>query len=116
MILAFFDNKGVIYTNYVPRGATVNGEYIIKARKSFLKALRLKRPDLEPGEIMFHWDNAPMHTAEKVQRFLAKKSIQVIPHPPYSPDLAPADDFLFPTLKRELAGLSMTLDEFKMKW
>jgi histone-lysine N-methyltransferase SETMAR len=116
MVLAFFDNKGVIYTNYVPRGATVNGDYIIKAWKSFLKALRLKRPDLEPGEWMFHWDNAPVHTAEKVQRFLAKKQIQVIPHPPYSPDLAPADYFLFPTLKRELAGLSMTLDEFKTKW
>ncbi len=54
MVLAFFDNKGVIYTNYVPRGATVNGDYIIKALKGFLKALRLKRPDLEPGEWMFH--------------------------------------------------------------
>ncbi len=26
------------------------------------------------------------------------------------------DYFLFPTLKRELAGLSMTPDEFKKKW
>jgi histone-lysine N-methyltransferase SETMAR len=104
MVLAFFDSKGVIYTNYVPWGTTVNGDYIIKALKNFLKALCLKRPDLEHGEWMFHWDNAPVHTAEKVQRFLAKKQIQVIPHPPYSPDLAPADYFLFPTLKRELAG------------
>jgi hypothetical protein len=46
MVLAFFDNKGVIYTNHVPRGTTVNGDYITKALKSFLKALRLKRPDL----------------------------------------------------------------------
>jgi hypothetical protein len=30
--------------------------------------------------------------------------------------LAPADYFLFPTLKRELAGLFMSLDEFKTKW
>jgi histone-lysine N-methyltransferase SETMAR len=65
---------------------------------------------------MFHWDNAPVHTAKKVQRFLAKKKIQVIPHPSYSPDLAPVDYFLFPTLKRELAGLSMSLVEFKTKW
>jgi hypothetical protein len=82
MVLAFFDNKGVIYMNYVPRGTTVNGNYIIKALKSVLKALRLKRPDLEPGEWMFHWDNAPVHTSEKVQRFLAKKQIQVIPNLP----------------------------------
>ncbi len=38
------------------------------------------------------------------------------PPPLYSPDLAPVDYFLFPTLKRQLAGLSMTLDEFKTKW
>ncbi len=30
--------------------------------------------------------------------------------------MALADYFLFPTLKRELAGLSVTLDEFKTKW
>jgi histone-lysine N-methyltransferase SETMAR len=51
-----------------------------------------------------------------VQAFLAKKSIQVLPHPPYSPDLAPADFFLFPELKRELAGLTLSQDEFKTKW
>jgi hypothetical protein len=27
--------------------------------------------------------------------FLAKHSIPVVPHPPYSPDLAPCDFFLF---------------------
>jgi histone-lysine N-methyltransferase SETMAR len=116
MVLAFFDNKGVVYTNHVPRGVKVNAEYVISALKSFLKALRKKRPDLVPGEWMLHWDNAPVHTAQKVQQFLAKKNIQVLPHPPYSPDLAPADYFLFPTLKRELAGLTMSLDEFKQKW
>ncbi len=82
MVLAFFDNKGVIYTNHVPQGATVNGDYIIKAVENFLKALRLNRPDLEPGEWMFLWDNAMVHTAEKVQQFLSKKQIQGIPHPP----------------------------------
>jgi hypothetical protein len=51
-----------------------------------------------------------------VQQFLAKKNIQVIPHPPYSPDLAPADYFLFPMLKRELEGQTLSLDEFKTKW
>jgi hypothetical protein len=70
MLLAFFNNN--IYTNHIPWGATVNGDYIIKALKSFLKALRLKRPDLDPREWMFHWDNAPVHTVEKVQQFFAK--------------------------------------------
>ncbi len=29
MVLAFFGDKGMIYTNHVPRGATVNSDYII---------------------------------------------------------------------------------------
>ena len=38
------------------------------------------------------------------------------PHPPYFPNLIPADFFLFLKLKRELAGLTLTMDEFKKKW
>jgi len=33
-----------------------------------------------------------------------KTSDYVVPHPPYSPDLAPADFFLFPKLKITLKG------------
>jgi histone-lysine N-methyltransferase SETMAR len=116
MVLAFFDSKGMVYTNNVPRGKTVNADYIIGALRKFLKALKAKRPELVPGEWLLHWDNAPVHTAQKVMAFLAEKSIQTLPHPPYSPDLAPADFFLFPTVKRELAGISMTQKEFKNKW
>ncbi len=53
MALAFFNDRGVMKTNYIPPGPTVNGDYIIRALKNFLKALRLKRPDLVPGEWMF---------------------------------------------------------------
>jgi hypothetical protein len=38
------------------------------------------------------------------QQFLAKYNMAVIPHPPYSPDLAPCDFFLFPKLKLKLKG------------
>jgi hypothetical protein len=40
----------------------------------------------------------------------------LLPDTPNSPDLAPADFFLFPMLKRELAGLTLSLDEFESKW
>ena len=33
-----------------------------------------------------------------------RRSIEVLGHPPYSPDLAPCDFFLFPTLKKILRG------------
>jgi transposase len=53
---------------------------------------------------MFQFDNAPSHMTMAVQRFLAKNNIPIVPHPPYSPDLAPSDFLLFPTLKMGLRG------------
>ena len=116
MVLAFFDNKGLIYTNYVPRGTSVNSAYIIKAMTTFLKHFRKKRPEMSAGEWFFHWDNAPVHTAMDVQEFLAGKGVKLIEHPPYSPDLAPADYFLFPKLKSGLEGLRLNQDTFKKEW
>nr|CAH7723476.1 unnamed protein product [Callosobruchus chinensis] len=51
-----------------------------------------------------HQDNAPAHNALSVKQFLAKKSIPVLEHPPYSPDLAPCDFYLFPKIKSSLKG------------
>ncbi len=44
------------------------------------------------------------------------RGIKLTEHPPYSPDLAPADYFLFPRVKRELAGLTLTQNSFKKAW
>jgi hypothetical protein len=52
--LAFFDSKGLIYTSYVPRGTTVNGNYIVEALGTFMKILRKKRPQMVAGDWLFH--------------------------------------------------------------
>jgi transposase len=54
-----------------------------------------------------------VHTANNVTKFLAKNNIRTLQHPPYSPDLAPADYFLFRRLKSDLAGVSVTPETFK---
>jgi hypothetical protein len=54
MVMAFFNSKGMVYTNYVPRGKTVNADYVIVALRKFLKALKAKRPDLFPRELFLH--------------------------------------------------------------
>jgi transposase len=53
---------------------------------------------------LLHHDNAPSHTSVVTQQFLAKHKMAVIPHPPYSPDLAPCDFFLFLKMKLNLKG------------
>ena len=47
----------------------------------------------------------PLHT---VRQFLAQKMAAVLDHPPYSPDLAPADFFLFPRSKAAMKGASFS--------
>ena len=53
---------------------------------------------------MLHHDNAPAHASLLIRSYLAKYQTPVVPHPPYSPDLAPADFSLFPKLKTTLKG------------
>jgi transposase len=63
---------------------------------------------------MLHHDNAPPHTSLLIREFLAKQEMIVMPQPPYSPDLAPADFFLFPKLKSTLKGRRFqTVEEIK---
>ena len=62
-----------------------------------------KRAPLLPT-MLFHHDNAPSHQASTTQETIDRRSIEVLGHPPYSPDLAPCDFFLFLTLKKILRG------------
>ena len=40
-----------------------------------------------------------------------RNGYELIPHPVYSPDLAPSDFFLFPNLKKDIRGLPFRSDE-----
>jgi len=55
----------------------------------------------KPGWLLHH-DNAPAHASFLIRSYMAKYQTSVVPHPIYSPDLAPADLFLFPKLKTTL--------------
>ena len=49
-------------------------------------------------------DNAPAHKSATVQEYLKESGLDVLDHPPYSPDLSPCDFLLFPRLKEMLTG------------
>ena len=48
--------------------------------------------------------NAPPHASGAVSEILEKYGWQVLPHPPYSPDMSPPAFDLFPKLKKPLHG------------
>ena len=90
----------------------MNHTYYIEVLKCLRDAIRWRRPELwRSGDWFFHHDNV---SALRTREFLAKHSITVLPHPPYLPDLAPCDFFLFPMLKRPLRGRRFeTIPEIK---
>ena len=51
------------------------------------------------GQWHFNQDNAPVHNSIIVTDYLTKMDIKTVPQPPYSPDLAPCDFWLFPKLR-----------------
>ena len=54
--------------------------------------------------ILFHHDNAPAHRSCECVSALSQHGFEILPHPPYSPDLSPCDFHLFPQIKRQLKG------------
>jgi len=117
MLTVFFDCKGVVYYEFLPQGQTINRFVYLETLRKLRNAVRRKRPELwQSGDWVLHHDNAPVHSALVIRDFCVKNAMTVIPQPPYSPDLAPADFFLFPKLKRSLKGRRFqTVDEIKEK-
>ena len=65
-----------------------------------MKRFPRNRPTLfKSGQWFFHQDNTPVHNSILVTDYLTKMGIKTVPHPPYSPDLAPCDIWLFTKLR-----------------
>ena len=100
MLIAFFDVHGIVHAEFLPQGQTINQHVYKNILRRLMHSVREKRRELwETRSWLFHHDNAPAHNALEIQEFLAKNKIAILEEPPYSPNLAPCDFFLFPKLK-----------------
>ena len=105
MLIAFFDIDGLVRHEYVPRGWTVSKEFYRTVLQCLRNAVCRHRPEKwRSVNRLLHHDDAPAHRAVTTSEFLAKHNIPLLPHPPYSPDLAPCDFFSFPQLKKTMKG------------
>ena len=62
-------------------------------------------------KMLFHHENAPAHIFVAATAKLVELGNELLACPPYSPDLAPCDFFLFLNLKKSLAGQKLQLNE-----
>ncbi|UYV65560.1 hypothetical protein LAZ67_3004693 [Cordylochernes scorpioides] len=107
MLTVFFDYQGIVHHEFQQQGSTITADSYLGVLRRLREAIRQKRPELWRSKSwILHHDNAPAHTALKISKFLQDHSTSVFPQlppppPPYSPDLAPCDFFLFGKLKVE---------------
>ncbi|PNF40120.1 hypothetical protein B7P43_G09982 [Cryptotermes secundus] len=104
MVTFFWDWQEVIHVDFLTDARTVNVAYY-----SDLLATDMKekiRPKRKTGgkRVAFLQDNAHPHMA-KTMETLRKLKWNLLTHPPYSPDLAPCDFYLFGKLKSDLQGM-----------
>ena len=111
MASIFWDSHCVVMVDYLEEGCTINGAYNAeKLRRLHQEIVKRKEGKLTGGVLLFQ-DYAPTHTSQVAMTATTKCSFEVLPHPQYSPDLAPSDFCLFPYLKTNLPGRNFGSNE-----
>ena len=102
LVSVFWDVQGNLFTDYLEKGRTINREYhialLVCSKKEISK--KKKKPQMKKKKGLFHQDNAQCHKSIATMEV----HFELLLHPPYSPDLAPSDYWLFSVLKRMLQG------------
>lgn len=111
LLCVWWDMGGVVYFELLDMNQTITADIYCQQLASLRAALVLKRPSLVNRKgVILQQDNASSHTAKKTRELLKEFGWEVLPHPPYSPDIAPSDYHLFQSLQHFLSG-----KEFKNK-
>lgn len=100
MLSVWWDIHGIIYWELLPTGTTVTAEVYCKQLENLKKSLSTNRP--QHDKIYFLHDNARPHIAKSTRQKLLDFGWEIVPHPPYSPDIAPSDYHLFRSLSNSL--------------
>ena len=114
MASVFWDAGGVLLVNYLEKGKTITGQYYVDLPMQFREQIKVKRRGKLSRGVIFHQDSPPAH--KSVVAIAASRDCGFkLLHPPYSPDLAPSDFYLFPRLKNDLSGTSFKVKKMSLK-
>ena len=107
MFVVFFRTTGSAFIHMIESRNSITGAYYKNnCLKPLFDNIRRQRPKSGLHAIKMHHDNARVHQTKHIQIFLQEQGVMVMAHPPYSPDLAPSDFWLFGYLKRQLDSYS----------
>ncbi|PIC33730.1 hypothetical protein B9Z55_013608 [Caenorhabditis nigoni] len=104
MLSVWWGVDGPIYWELLPEGKTITGDLYTTQLRNLKKAV--DRSALKDKKVYYQHDNARPHVSKQVKQELMGYGWNVLPHPPYSPDLAPSDYWLFGDMTRAFEGRS----------
>lgn len=118
MLCIWWDMKGVIYYEILKPNETITADLYRRQLIRLCRALDENRPEYETrhSEIILLHDNARPHVAQPVKSFLEGMRWEVLPHPPYSPDIAPSDYHLFRSMQSALTEQKFNKVQDIEKW
>lgn len=90
--------RGIIHWEFLPNGYTITADLYCEQLDRVAQKLKGKQ-----DRIYFLHDNARPHVAKSTREKLLQLGWITIPHPPYSPDIAPTDYHLFRSLSNYLS-------------
>ncbi|GFS12897.1 transposase [Elysia marginata] len=89
---------------FEPHGPKRLSDIVTEWLSQMKSAINEQRPKVSTSRTLLLHENAGPHKARATTQSLREQGIQVLPHPTYSPDLAPCDFWLFPILKDRVVG------------
>jgi hypothetical protein len=110
----FFSGDAVLHVSFLPAKATMTAaRFKGSVLKPLLSTMRKKYKPC-PSRFELHYDNASPHRAKLTKQYIYNSPFTRLESPPYSPDLAPCDFFLFGYLKWKLRQMHFNnLSELK---
>ena len=87
----------------LPRNMSFNSQYYCSLLDRLKGAIRDQRRR-RCHDFHYHQDNARPHKSNESITKLQELGFTILPHPAYSPDIAPSDYYLFAPMKSALAG------------
>jgi histone-lysine N-methyltransferase SETMAR len=108
LLCVWWNFEGVIHFELVPNNRTVDADLYCAQLDRMYEELGQKYPALvNRKRVILQQDNAKPHTARQTKEKIKElDSIELLPHPAYSPDLAPSDYHLFRSMAHFLRGRS----------
>ncbi|UYV83678.1 SETMAR [Cordylochernes scorpioides] len=118
MLCIWWDQLRVIYYELLQPNETITGEHYQQQLMQLSRALKIKRPlyAKRHDKVIYQHDNAWPHVAKVVKETLEVLQWDVLPHPAYSPDIAPSYYHMFRSMTHGLAEQHFTSYEEAKNW